>query len=278
MSSEDNQNPNKPGGNANDGVLEGVSAHYELGAEDVITVEQGSTPAVAEDVLPETLVLLPLPGRPFFPGQVQPIGLNPEQWQKTLAAISDQGKGVLGLAFVGDVNPIDVVATDFPDMGCVVRLHRPQQQSDNPGQFLAQGLKRFRIVRWLREDGPFIAQVEYPRSKGERDSDEIKAYAMAIIAAIKELLPLNPLYSQELKQYLGKFNPNQPSLLADFAAAMTTASGGQLQDILQTLPLPARMTQVLELLRREKEVAELQGEISREVNDKVSDNQREFFS
>ncbi len=277
MSSEDNQNPNKPDGNANDGVLEGVSAHYELGAEDVITVEQGSTPAVAEDVLPETLVLLPLPGRPFFPGQVQPIGLNPEQWQKTLAAISDQGKGVLGLAFVGDVNPIDVVATDFPDMGCVVRLHRPQQQSDNPGQFLAQGLKRFRIVRWLREDGPFIAQVEYPRSKGERDSDEIKAYAMAIIAAIKELLPLNPLYSQELKQYLGKFNPNQPSLLADFAAAMTTASGGQLQDILQTLPLPARMTQVLELLRREKEVAELQGEISREVNDKVSDNQREFF-
>ena len=277
MSSEDNQNPNKPGGNANDGVLEGVSAHYELGAEDVITVEQGSTPAVAEDVLPETLVLLPLPGRPFFPGQVQPIGLNPEQWQKTLAAISDQGKGVLGLAFVGDVNPIDVVATDFPDMGCVVRLHRPQQQSDNPGQFLAQGLKRIRIVRWLREDGPFIAQVEYPRSKGERDSDEIKAYAMAIIAAIKELLPLNPLYSQELKQYLGKFNPNQPSLLADFAAAMTTASGGQLQDILQTLPLPARMTQVLELLRREKEVAELQGEISREVNDKVSDNQREFF-
>ena len=277
MSSEDSQNPNKPGGNANDGVLEGVSAHYELGAEDVITVEQGSTPAVAEDVLPETLVLLPLPGRPFFPGQVQPIGLNPEQWQKTLAAISDQGKGVLGLAFVGDVNPIDVVATDFPDMGCVVRLHRPQQQSDNPGQFLAQGLKRFRIVRWLREDGPFIAQVEYPRSKGERDSDEIKAYAMAIIAAIKELLPLNPLYSQELKQYLGKFNPNQPSLLADFAAAMTTASGGQLQDILQTLPLPARMTRVLELLRREKEVAELQGEISREVNDKVSDNQREFF-
>jgi len=277
MSSEDNQNPNKPGGNANDGVLEGVSAHYELGAEDVITVEQGSTPAVAEDVLAETLVLLPLPGRPFFPGQVQPIGLNPEQWQKTLTAISDQGKGVLGLAFVGDVNPIDVVATDFPDMGCVVRLHRPQQQSDNPGQFLAQGLKRFRIVRWLREDGPFIAQVEYPRSKGERDSDEIKAYAMAIIAAIKELLPLNPLYSQELKQYLGKFNPNQPSLLADFAAAMTTASGGQLQDILQTLPLPARMTQVLELLRREKEVAELQGEISREVNDKVSDNQREFF-
>ncbi len=37
------------------------------------------------------------------------------------------------------------------------------------------------------------------------------------------------------------------------------------------------MARVLELLRREKEVAELQGQISREVNEKVSDNQREFF-
>ena len=276
MSSEDDRNSDKPESIDGDGFLEGVSAHYELGTSDVVA-EQASTPAVAADVLPETLVLLPLPGRPFFPGQVQPIGLNPDQWQKTLRAISEQGKGLLGLAFVGDVNPTDVVSSDFPDMGCVVRLHQPQGQAENAGQFLAQGIKRFRIVRWLREEGPFIAQVEYPRSKGERDSDEIKAYAMAIIAAIKELLPLNPLYSQELKQYLGNFNPNQPSLLADFAAAMTTASGEQLQDILQTLPLPARMNQVLELLRREKEVAELQGEISREVNAKVSDNQREFF-
>ena len=277
MSSEDDQNSDKPREKGVDGVVEGVSARYELGAEDVITVDQPSAPAVAEDVLPETLVLLPLPGRPFFPGQVQPIGLNPDQWQKTLTAVSEQGKGLLGLAFVGDANPVDVVTTDFPDMGCVVRLHRPSGQTENPGQFLAQGLKRFRIVRWLREDGPFIAQVEYPRSQDDRDSDEIKAYAMAIIAAIKELLPLNPLYSQELKQYLGNFNPNQPSLLADFAAAMTTASGDQLQGILETLPLAARMTKVLELLRREKEVAELQGEISREVNEKVSDNQRQFF-
>ena len=48
---------------------------------------------------------------------------------------------------------------------------------------------------------------------------------MALIKEIKELLPLNPLYSEELKQYLANFSPNQPSLLADFSAALTTASG-----------------------------------------------------
>ena len=53
----------------------------------------GATPAVADDVLPDTLVLLPLPGRPFFPGQVQPVSFNPDNWQVTLDAIAQQGSG-----------------------------------------------------------------------------------------------------------------------------------------------------------------------------------------
>ena len=132
-------------------------------------------------------------------------------------------------------------------------------------------------MRWLSDKPPYLVQVEYPRSQGERDSDEIKAYAMALIKEIKELLPLNPLYSEELKQYLANFSPNQPSLLADFSAALTTASGEQLQEILDTLPLRSRMEKVLTLLRKEREVAELQGQITSQVNEKVSDQQREFF-
>ena len=236
----------------------------------------GATPAVADDVLPDTLVLLPLPGRPFFPGQVQPVSFNPDNWQATLDAIAQQGSGLLGLAFVDEPDPGKATAQQFPTTGCVVRLHRPPM-AEHGGQFLAQGLRRFRIVRWLNEQGPLVAQVEYPRSQGDRESDEIKAYAMAVIAAIKELLPLNPLYSEELKQHIGQFNPSQPSLLADFAAALTTANGDQLQEILETLSLTQRMTKVLELLKREKEVATLQGQISTQVNEKVSANQREFF-
>jgi ATP-dependent Lon protease len=236
-----------------------------------------ATPALADDVLPDTLVLLPLPGRPFFPGQVQPVSFNPDNWQATLDAIAQQGSRLLGLAFVDKPDPGAVIPGEFPDTGCVVRLHRPPGLSEHSGQFLAQGLRRFRIVRWLSKANPLVAQVEYPRSQGDRDSDEIKAYAMAVIAAIKELLPLNPLYSEELKQHIGQFNPSQPGLLADFAAALTTASGDRLQEVLETLPLARRMNIVLELLKREREVAELQGQITTQVNEKVSANQREFF-
>jgi ATP-dependent Lon protease len=233
-------------------------------------------PAVADDVLPETLCLMPVPQRPFFPGQVQPVGINPEQWGSTLEAVGKAGHGLIGLSYVDHKDTGSVEARQFPDIGCVVRLHRPPL-AEQQGQFLAQGVKRFRIVRWLSDKPPYLVQVEYPRSQGDRDSDEVKAYAMALIKEIKELLPLNPLYSEELKQYLANFSPNQPSLLADFSAALTTASGDNLQEILDTLPLVSRMEKVLSLLRKEREVALLQNQITTQVNDKVSTQQREFF-
>ena len=175
---------------------------------------EAHTPAVADDVLPETLCLIPIPNRPFFPGQVQPVAINPEQWASTLEAVGKAGHGLIGLSFVKQADPAGVDLRQFPEMGCVVRLHR-SPLAEQRGQFLAQGVKRFRIVRWLSDKPPYRVQGEYPRSQGDRESDEIKAYTMALIKEIKELLPLNPLYSEELKQYLANFSPNQPSLLAD---------------------------------------------------------------
>jgi ATP-dependent Lon protease len=208
---------------------------------------------------------------------VQPLSLNYQEWGSTLAAVKEAGHGLVGLSYVYREDIQSVESQHFPAIGCVVRLHRPPMAPEGNAQFLAQGIKRFRIVRWLNDEPPYLVQVEYPRSQGDRDSDEIKAYAMALIKEIKELLPLSPLYSAELKQYMANFSPNQPSLMADFSAALTTATGEQLQEILDTLPLRSRMEKVLVLLRKEREVAELQGQITSQVNEKVSDNQREFF-
>lgn len=236
-------------------------------------------PAVADDVLPDSLYLIPVPQRPFFPGQVQPVAMDPDEWGGTVRAVTESANGILGLAYIDQRQSAGKAPEPrhFPKMGCAVRLHRPPVMADNPGQFLAQGVRRFRILRWLSKRPPYRVQVEYPRSQGDRDSDDIKAYAMAVLQAVKELLPLNPLYSEELRHYIANFNPNQPSLLADFSAALTTAKGERLQEILDTLPLQSRMQKVLALLGKEREVAELRGKITEQVNEKVSAQQREFF-
>ncbi|MGH8412518.1 MAG: endopeptidase La, partial [Pseudomonas sp.] len=139
------------------------------------------------------------------------------------------------------------------------------------------GLTRVRLKTWLKHHRPpYLVEVEYPHQPSE-PTDEVKAYGMALINAIKELLPLNPLYSEELKNYLNRFSPNDPSPLTDFAAALTSATGTELQQVLDCVPMLKRMEKVLPMLRKEVEVARLQKEISAEVNRKIGEHQREFF-
>lgn len=225
--------------------------------------------------LPDRLLLLPIFERPFFPAQVQPLVIDEEPWADTFARLEKMDSHMLGLTYAGDSEGHTTDPSNFADTGCVVRLHNIVRENGKI-QFIAQGLQRFMITRLLSEEPPYGAEVSYPEEIHE-NTPEIKAYAMALIQAIKELIPLNPLYNEELKNFLNHFNLNEPSPLADFAAAITTAGGPDLQKILATVSLQKRMELVLVLLSKELEVAKLQSEIRSEVEQKMSRHQREFF-
>lgn len=226
--------------------------------------------------LPTKLLLLPIFERPFFPAQVQPLVIDEGPWEETFTRLAKMDHHFLGLCYAGDQNnQSGATPNDFADTGCVVRLHNVVR-GNGKIQFIAQGMQRFRIDEWLSKKAPFSADVSYPSEK-TKNTPEIKAYAMALIQSIKELIPLNPLYNEELKNFLNHFNLNDPSPLADFAAAITTAPGPDLQQILDTVSLQKRMERVLVLLHKELEVARLQAEIRSEVEQKMSKHQREFF-
>lgn len=238
--------------------------------------DSGTGLVLSNQNLPSKLLLLPIFERPFFPAQVQPLVIDEDPWEETFARLAKIDHHLLGLCYAGDqdehANPS---TSEFALTGCVVRLHNVVR-GNGKIQFIAQGMQRFRIEDWLSQKAPFAAKVSYPADRS-RNTPEIKAYAMALIQAIKELIPLNPLYNEELKNFLNHFNLNDPSPLADFAAAITTAPGPDLQDILDTIDLQKRMERVLVLLHKELEVARLQAEIRSEVEQKMSKHQREFF-
>ncbi|MAY34636.1 MAG: endopeptidase La [Spongiibacteraceae bacterium] len=259
---------------ADDANTDNVTTDNALNGE---MVDGGHSLVIPDSVLPSVLYLMPVPKRPFFPAQIQPILLEMKLWQETLEKVGNKQNHVMGLLYCGDDNPASLDTEAAPAIGTAVRVHHAHQEGDT-AQIVVQGLKRFRIRRWINRKPPYIVEVDYPDNIGDRDDDEVKAYAMAIIRAIKELLAINPLYSEELKQYLSRFSPNEPSLLVDFAAAITSsAKGDELQEIIETLPLLRRMEKVLSLLKHERDVAELQSKISDQVNEKISANQREFF-
>ncbi len=239
--------------------------------------EHSKSLALPQQMLPKRMYILPVTNRPFFPAQVQPVVVNQDPWQETLKRVGETEHQMLGICYVEDSESDDGIpdSEELETIGCAVRVHHAQ--SDNGKvQFIAQGLQRFRITQWLRRRPPYLVEVEYPREPRE-EPDELKAYTLAIISSIKELLRTNPLYGEEVKQYLSRFGPDDSSPLADFGASMTSTPGPELQDVLNTVPLLRRMEKVLLLMRKEQEVARLQSEISQEVNEKVQKHQREFF-
>ncbi|MDO9221497.1 MAG: LON peptidase substrate-binding domain-containing protein, partial [Thiobacillus sp.] len=229
-----------------------------------------------DPLLPSELYLLPLTEKPFFPAQTMPLLMNEAPWLTTVEAIGESAHHMVGLVVVKPDNTDEVKRADFRSIGTLVRIHHPVR-SDGKMQFIAEGRRRFRIVEWLSETAPFKVRVDYPHETGKPDSEEIRAYSIAIINTIKDLLPLNPLYSEELKFFLNRFGPNEPSQLTDFAASLTTASKQALQDVLEAFGLKKRMEKVLVLLKKELDVARLQSDIRGKVDEKMSEQQREFF-
>jgi ATP-dependent Lon protease len=237
--------------------------------------EKTESGLVEQTSKPEILYLVPITGRPHLPAQVQPLIVEKKRWEETLRKASRDSKNLLGLSYLSEVKGKYVYKQDFPKVGCVVRMINITDVEGHI-QFIAQGLERFKIKRFLSDKPPFVVQVEYFQ-KMDEDEDKLKAYAISIISSIKTLLSLNPLYSEELRQYLGRFSPDQPSPLTDFAAGITTATGPDLQEILEIESVIERMKKVLMLLQKEIEIAKLQTKIQKDLNTQVDDNKRKFF-
>ncbi|MGE0859145.1 MAG: endopeptidase La [Gammaproteobacteria bacterium] len=244
--------------------------------EETITPQVSAVPARISEVLPDKLLVLPLRARPFFPAQTMPIVIEDELWLETIERVGHTPQKLVGLVYARHAQDQPAPKPEeFATFGTVARVHHAMRDGGRI-QFIAEGVERFRIAHWVRTERPFVVQAEYPRATPEAGK-EVRAYALAIINKIKELLPLNPLYKENLRAFLERYTPDDPGPLADFAAAMTSADGEQLQEVLETVPLQRRMEKVLMLIQHELEVAGLQTEIRQRVEQRISEQQREFF-
>lgn len=238
-------------------------------------VPDDKVPARFDPAFPEKLILLPLHARPFFPAQTMPIVIDEKRWSQTVEQVGNTPHHLVGLVYTQSEQESMPSADDFASVGTIVRIHNAIR-GEGKIQFIAEGLQRFNITRMASDTAPYIADVVYPPT-AEEITKEIRAYALAIINKIKELLPLNPLYKENVRAYLDRFSPDDASPLADFAAALTSAPAPKLQEVLETVPLLRRMEKVMLLIQHELEIAGLQTEIRQRVEERVSEHQREFF-
>jgi len=245
--------------------------------------ESGKSLIVAKDLLPDTLTIIPLHDRPMFPKMMGPIIIDDAKLQQeVLEHVNESIPLYFGLVLQkphedGMAHPAQS-ADDFFNVGVVVRVLQvsPKKQGE-PLQVLAQALERFDILTILKQDNMFYADVRYRYEPIEENTDELKAYSVAIIDCIKELVNMNPLFKEGLSLLIERINLSDPGALADFAASMTTSSGVEIQKILETDRVRERLEKVLILLKNEVEISRLKAKISKRIEEQLSKQQREFF-
>jgi len=233
---------------------------------------------VASDLLPTSLIIIPLFDRPFFPKMMVPILLsNEELVNNILESLSDKQKYV-GLLFAeeteGEGESFKVQR--FAKIGVAGKVLQINRKPDAPAQLLVQCMERFEVVE-LSDTSLRRARVRYWYDDPTSNDEEVKAYSISIINCIKELVQLKPLFREELSLLMGNINLKEPGTLADFSSSMTTSSGEELQKILGTRPLLERAESALILLKKELEISKIQVQINKRIEDRLSTQQRQFF-
>ncbi|MDD2320507.1 MAG: endopeptidase La [Geobacteraceae bacterium] len=235
-----------------------------------------SSLVVAADVLPKFLPIIPLKMRPTFPGILIPLVVKGAEKVAAVKRVMEQGDRTIGLVLLKEMDG-DETPDNLHRVGVAAKILQVIHSDEESAHLMLNNLERFIVDKITMSGDGLIARVTYHFSAELSVNPELQAYSMAVISTLKELVQLNPLFSEETKLFLNRSSMDDPGRLADFAANLTSADGQELQQVLETFDVKHRIDRVLVLLKKELEVYRLQNKITKQIEEKISARQREFF-
>jgi Lon-like ATP-dependent protease len=112
-------------------------------------------------------------------------------------------------------------------------------------------------------------------------SPVIRAVTNEIVNVFKEVATMNSLFRDQISTFsMSQSTGNvtaEPAKLADFAAAVSAGEPAELQEVLSSLNVEDRMQKALVVLKKELMNAQLQSKITKDVEQKITKRQREYW-
>ncbi|HOX49147.1 MAG TPA: endopeptidase La [Spirochaetales bacterium] len=225
-----------------------------------------------EQILPNKLPIIPLMGRPIFPGIFTPIMVgNPDDVKVVEEALA--ADGMIGLVMIK--NEFDKPKSDdLHAVGTAAKIVKRINLPDGGVNIFISTMKRFKIKKFLSKETPIVAAVGYLDEEDD-DSDEVKALTRALLGEMKQISENNPLFSEEMR--LNMINIDHPGKIADFIASILNIDKNDQQKILETTNVRDRMEKVLIFIKKEQELLKIQKRVQQEINEKIEKSQREYF-
>jgi ATP-dependent Lon protease len=227
----------------------------------------------SQERFPQNLFIIPLKNFVIFPGLVMPVQLSHPRALQTLEQAKTQSEYLGFLALRNpDMEPEE--PEDLFKVGTMVKIAKTIKLPNDEVNVLIQGMRRFKVEKFLRKKPYFIARVTYLEERAD-EGDEVLALARTIHNLSTQIVKSSEAFGEEFAMALA--NMEATKTIADFAAAYFVRDFKERQKLLETDSLKDRMMLVAEILTRELDLLKLGKKIQDQLREKIEKSQREFF-
>ncbi|MCH2280342.1 MAG: endopeptidase La [SAR324 cluster bacterium] len=230
---------------------------------------------MSEKLKPVIVPLLPMREEIVFPGTTAPFFVGRQSSMDALdrALSGDREIFVVTQRDSSVENPKE---SDLYEIGVLGSVLQVMRLPNGTVKALFEGSRRGKLLATKLDEKEYLAQVEpVDESELEFDQEELEDKA-------KKVRDLFKKYADQRKLKLGKdvlksLKELDAMNVSDKTASLLKISNEQKQKLLGTLNPGIRLKKVLEILRDEMKIKQLENKLKKEASDKFSDTKKEDF-
>jgi ATP-dependent Lon protease len=225
--------------------------------------------------MPEVLSVLPVRDTVLFPGAVLPLTVGRESSLALVNSLEGEEK-LLGVVAQLDPRIEDPSAADLHKVGTLAKVHKTVKMPNGNVVIFLEGLQRVLITELITLRPYLRAHVQaQPDITGPVDA-ELEALQRNAQDLFRDVVSHSPQLSDDLQSVA--MNIDDPGRLADFiAGTLPSLSTLVRQELIETPSVRKRLEALIRELSKELEVLELRSKIHEQVQEQVSQNQREYL-
>lgn len=219
------------------------------------------------------LPLIPLKEAVVFPNTVSPIYVYRP---RSLAALED-ALSTNKMIFLTTQRAIDIdnpSPADFYHTGTVAEVLQVLKIPDGSAKILVEGYYIAQIIDFLRNERFYQVLVRRLESSFE-SSKQIEAMRRSVMSEFERYAQLSEKVPEEL--VLNIHSVDEPQVLANIIAHYSALRTGDKQKVLETIDVEKKLFLLLQYLKAENEILELEKTIMAQVKSRIGKTQKEYY-
>src|ERR1700716_901211 len=224
---------------------------------------------------PEIAPTLPARAAVLVPGAVLPLTVGRESSLALVNSLQGDEK-LLGVVAQLDPRVEDPAAADLHKLGTLAKVHKTVKMPNGNVVIFLEGLQRIQVLDLIGLR-PFLRATvaSEPDITGPQDT-ELEALERNAQDLFRDVVSHSPQLSDDLQNVA--MNIDDPGKLSDFIAGTLPGLSTLLrQELIETPDVRKRLEMLIRELSKELEVLELRSKINEQVQEQVSQNQREYL-